>query len=130
MITLTKEQAQQVLDAMARVNVVDDDCDILAPSLADAVSDSIDIMRQALSQPEAEPVAWLYPDGLAALKTNKCWTAYPSKHDECTIPLYTRPTTDEALLRECLDFIATHAPYNTYGSQPLTSKLRARLGVV
>ena len=39
------------------------------------------------AQPAQEPVAWLYPEGLEALQAGKCWTAYPIKHDSCTIPL-------------------------------------------
>ena len=38
-----------------------------------------------------EPVAWLYSEGLKALQDSKCWTAYPTKHDGCNIPLYTTP---------------------------------------
>jgi len=38
-------------------------------------------------QEKCEPVAWLYPEGLEALQAGKCWTAYPTKHDSCTIPL-------------------------------------------
>jgi len=43
------------------------------------------------AQQEQEPVAWLYPEGLEALKDFKCWTAYPTRHDDCTIPLFTTP---------------------------------------
>jgi hypothetical protein len=39
-----------------------------------------------------EPLAWLYPEGLAALQNGKCWTAYPTMHDGCNIPIYTSPT--------------------------------------
>jgi len=38
-------------------------------------------------QEQGEPVAWLYPEGLEALQAGKCWTAYPTKHESCTIPL-------------------------------------------
>ena len=57
---------QQALAALERVSRVDDDCDILAPSLAGAVTDSIEALRNALAQPtepaldaqEVEPVAY------------------------------------------------------------------------
>ena len=39
--------------------------------------------------PVQEPVAWLYPEGFGALQNGKCWTAYPTKHEDCNIPLYT-----------------------------------------
>jgi hypothetical protein len=36
-----------------------------------------------------EPVAWLYPEGLEALKNGKRWTAYGTKQDaQCSIPVY------------------------------------------
>ena len=39
-------------------------------------------------QPVQEPVAWLYPEGLKALQNGKCWTAYPTQHEDCNTPLY------------------------------------------
>ena len=39
-------------------------------------------------QPMQEPVAWLYPEGLKALQNGKCWTAYPTQHEDCNTPLY------------------------------------------
>ena len=42
-------------------------------------------------QEQGEPAAWLYPEGLEALQAGKCWTAYPTKHETCDIPLYTTP---------------------------------------
>lgn len=51
-----------------------------------------DALREALAEHPAqqqEPIGWLYPEGLAALKTGKCWTAYGTKQDaECSIPIY------------------------------------------
>ena len=41
------------------------------------------------AQTVQEPVAWLYPEGFGALQNGKCWTAYPTKHEDCNIPLYT-----------------------------------------
>ena len=38
---------------------------------------------------EQEPVGWLYPEGLAALKAGKCWTAYGTKQDDDNnIPIF------------------------------------------
>jgi hypothetical protein len=41
------------------------------------------------AQTVQEPVAWLYPEGLESLQNGKCWTAYPTEHEDCNIPLYT-----------------------------------------
>ena len=36
-----------------------------------------------------EQVGWLYPEGLAALKAGKCWTAYGTKQDDDNnIPIF------------------------------------------
>ena len=40
------------------------------------------------AQTVQEPVAWLYPEGLEALQNGKCWTTYPTEHEDCNIPLY------------------------------------------
>jgi hypothetical protein len=45
-------------------------------------------IKQALVA-QQEPVAWLYPEGLEALKAGKCWTAYGTKQDDnCNISVY------------------------------------------
>ena len=44
--------------------------------------------QAALAQPVQEPLAWLYPEGLKALQNGKCWTAYPTEHEDCNTPLY------------------------------------------
>jgi hypothetical protein len=46
--------------------------------------------------PEQESLAWLYPEGLAALKAGKCWTAYGTQQDkDNSIPIYTAPPEQE-----------------------------------
>ena len=47
------------------------------------------------AQPAPEPVAWVYPDGLEALKNGKCWTAYGTHQNEIMSPLYTAPPQRE-----------------------------------
>jgi hypothetical protein len=38
-----------------------------------------------------KPIAWLYPEGLEALRAGKCWTAYGTKQDDqCNIALFVR----------------------------------------
>jgi hypothetical protein len=52
---------------------------------------AIDRIKEITNPPAAqrEPVAWLYPEGLEALKAGKCWTAYGTKQDDnCNIPVY------------------------------------------
>ena len=44
-------------------------------------------LRERLAQPEQQPVAWVYPEGLEALKSGKPWTAYGSS-GYSRIPLY------------------------------------------
>ena len=51
---------------------------------------------EAALAPEQKPVAWMYSEGLAALKAGKCWTAYGTKQDkDNNIPLYTAPQKRE-----------------------------------
>ena len=38
---ITDEQHAQIVEALTRVSDVDDDCDILSPNLADAVTEAI-----------------------------------------------------------------------------------------
>lgn len=45
------------LEALERVNNVDDDCDILSPELANFVVDTIDVLKEALAKQEQE-VDW------------------------------------------------------------------------
>ena len=46
-------------------------------------------LKQEAQPAQQEPVAWLYPEGLEALKAGKCWTAYGTKQDDnCNIPVY------------------------------------------
>ena len=48
---MTKELLQQALDALKSVSRVDDDCDILAPSLSEVVTESIEALKEFLAQP-------------------------------------------------------------------------------
>ena len=47
----------------------------------------INRLRDRLAQPEQEPVAWVYQEGLEALKSGRPWTAYGSSGGG-RIPLY------------------------------------------
>ena len=51
-----KDALKLALEALERVNTVDDDCDILAPELADAVVEAITAIKKALAQPDYRAV--------------------------------------------------------------------------
>ena len=60
---MTKEEALKLaLEALERVSTVDDECDIFAPPLSNAVVEAITAIKEALAQPEQEPkqVAHVY----------------------------------------------------------------------
>jgi hypothetical protein len=50
-------------------------------------AEAIAALRERLAQPEQEPVAWVYQEGLEALKSGRPWTAYGS-NGYSRIPLY------------------------------------------
>ena len=68
----------------------------------------------AKEQPEQKPVAWLYQEGLEALKNGKCWTAYGTKQDaQCSIPVYLNGAVApkvEPAKAECAGFDSQPAP--------------------
>ena len=71
-----KELMQQALEA------------IEFHSRGDEVDEAlITALRKRLAQPEQGPVAWIYQEGLEALKSGRPWTAYGSS-GEGRIPLY------------------------------------------
>jgi hypothetical protein len=45
-------------------------------------------------EPEQEPVAWVYPEGLEALKAGKPWTAYGTLQEPNNTALYLSPQPD------------------------------------
>jgi len=53
-----------------------------------------DAVKEALAQPEQEPVAWVYPEGLEALKAGKPWTAYGTRQEPNNTALYLSPQPD------------------------------------
>jgi len=57
-----------------------------------------DALRDRLAQPEQEqePVAWVYPEGLEALKAGKPWTAYGTRQEPNNTALYLSPQPDIA----------------------------------
>ena len=55
MITLTREEAQQVLDALEHSHARE-------PIWKTPIREAIETLRARLSAPEPEPVAWIYED--------------------------------------------------------------------
>lgn len=88
-ITLTREEAQQVLDAMqhARVFVISRE-KIKQPEGSDLYDEAIKTLRARLSAPEPEPVAWMVYtlDG-----TSVCVTDNPADFtpEHSAFPIYT-----------------------------------------
>ena len=77
-ITLTREEAQQVLDALECMN-------------EGALNAEIKLLRARLSQPESEPVAWTV--GGLITDFSRDFSAYKTK--TYTRPLYTAPPQRE-----------------------------------
>lgn len=106
MITLTREEAQQVLDALIWTTGSEDFSETGKARVGaiKVLFPAIETLRTRLSAPEPEPVAWVYPDGLEALKNGKCWTAYGTHQNEMMSPLYTalpqREITDDEFVAE------------------------------
>ena len=99
-ITLTREEAQQVLETLTFL----DPRSLAASELQD---DAIEILRARLAQPEPEPVAWTV--GGLITDFSRDFSAYKTK--AYTRPLYTAPPqrewqglTDEEAAELC------HAP--------------------
>jgi hypothetical protein len=75
-ITLTREEAQQVLDALECMN-------------EGAFNAEIKLLRARLSAPEPEPVAWMHS------LTGGGWQVVPEKLYPTDQPLYTAPPQRE-----------------------------------
>ena len=62
---------------------------------AKMLKENITALNQAIAEAEQqEPVAWVYPEGLEALKNGKPWTAYGTKQEANNIALYLHPTPE------------------------------------
>jgi hypothetical protein len=83
-ITLTREEAQQVLETLTFL----DPRSLAASELQD---DAIEILRARLAQPEPEPVAWTV--GGLITDFSRDFSAYKTK--AYTRPLYTTPPQRE-----------------------------------
>ena len=88
-ITLTREEAQQVLDALINAkgyifyNVLDDK--------GNRYDTAIEFLRARLSAPEPEPVAWMNESDIG--KTD--WKVWAHGKPTATMPLYAAPPQRE-----------------------------------
>ena len=81
---MTKDEALKlVLEALE--NHIED------PRTSNLIEKLIAAIKEALAQPEQEPVAWVYPEGLEALKAGKPWTAYGTRQEPNNTALYLSP---------------------------------------
>jgi len=91
-----KEALTLALEAFKRIKAVDKYCDILSPSLDDAVGEAVTAIKEALAQPEQEPVAW-------ELGEEVYWGDSPELSDYVRkegTPLYTTPPQRKPLMDE------------------------------
>jgi hypothetical protein len=85
-MTTLREAAQLALDAIIELEY----------SSSTAVGDRMareakQALRKALTEPQAEPVAWVNPDGLKSMQENKYTHISATKQNWATKPLYTHP---------------------------------------
>ena len=73
-ITLTREEAQQVLDALEQISM---------GGHPDWANDVIPVLRARLSAPEPEPVAWHEPGAYGNVTVYKKWA-----EENKWLPLY------------------------------------------
>ena len=82
-------------------------------------------------QPEQEPIAWVYPEGLEAFKSGKPWTAYGSS-GEGRIPLYLAPRqwqglTDNEIVLICGECAASaHQTDDLSYARAIEARLREK----
>ena len=57
-------------------------------------NEAITAIKEALAKPEQKPIAWVYPEGLDALKAGKTWTAYGTRQEPNNTALYLSPQPD------------------------------------
>jgi len=93
-VTLTREEAQQVLDAIL--------IDIpLLPCDREVKEHAIETLRARLAEKEQEPVAWMYQDDYEQMQTSETYCtvfSVPVGHPtqgKSTVALYTAPPQRE-----------------------------------
>ena len=66
------------------------------PEIKKMYEDYFDKCYRESSPTQQEPVAWVYPEGLEALKAGKPWTAYGTRQEPNNTALYLSPQPDIA----------------------------------
>jgi len=104
MITLTREEAQQVLYAMEAIQAY---THVERKGLR-IFDDAVELFRARLAQPEPEPVAWMNESDMG--RTD--WKVWAHGKPTATIPLYTAPPqrewqglTDEEIRNEAKNHV-------------------------
>jgi hypothetical protein len=93
MITLTREEAQQVLDVLKDINKLS--VGVNAIFLPAEIDEVMETLRTELTKPEPEPVAWTV--GGLITDFSRDFSAYKTK--TYTQPLYTTPPQRKECLR-------------------------------
>ena len=111
-ITLTREEAQEILEALTYVG----DAKVI-------YSDTIETLRARLAQPEPEPVAWMQND-------MEHFSLWPDEWH--VVPLYTVPPqrefivlTDEEIAGTSVECAVT-TPSDIYFARAIEAKLREK----
>ncbi len=85
MITLTKEEAQRVLNALQELNKLSVGENAIC--LPAEIDDAMETLRARLSAPEPEPVAWMNESDIG--RTD--WKVWAHGKPTATMPLYAAP---------------------------------------
>jgi len=86
MITLTREEAQQVLDALKELNKLSIGANAIC--LPAEIDDAMEVLEARLSAPEPEPVAWHEPGAYGNVTVYKKWA-----EENKWLPLYEEKNT-------------------------------------
>jgi hypothetical protein len=84
-ITLTKEEAQRVLNALQELNKLSVGENAIC--LPAEIDDAMETLRARLSAPEPEPVAWMNESDIG--RTD--WKVWAHGKPTATMPLYAAP---------------------------------------
>jgi hypothetical protein len=85
-ITLTREEAQQVLDALKELNKLSIGANAIC--LPAEIDDAMETLCTRLAQPEPEPVAWHEPGAYGNVTVYKDWAK-----ENGWLPLYKEKNT-------------------------------------
>lgn len=131
---MSREVLQMALEAQERMKLSRDYARLPGYPLSDAdrqMEKSTAALREALAQPEQEPVAWLRADGMKAMEADEKESWIEAKRPELvaeyTIPLYTSPPQRQPLTNEEID-AAVKAWFENdivAGRQPFAKRMRA-----